>query len=245
MAKRERGGGGGGDDGGINPQGWMITFSDLLTLMLTFFVLLFSMSSLDSKALKEMTETASLAGGDGVMEAGQPERVVNTKLLKRPHALPPRMASVSEDLAQYLRMIGRGVSDERRRLLEARILEHGKQNKVEITLLPNGVEISFEEDGEGLGERRISKAARGQLRMIGDAAVDSGARVRVETMARGDDLNSWLRATRRASTISNFIKRHAGIKNERNRLGVAPSPATGGSRKVRMILEMNNIKEQR
>ena len=50
--------GGGGDDGpGIDPNGWMITFSDLLTLMLTFFVLLFSMSSLDAKSLKELTET--------------------------------------------------------------------------------------------------------------------------------------------------------------------------------------------
>ena len=48
---REDSGGDEGDDG-IDPDGWMITFSDLLTLMLTFFVLLFSMSSLDAKALK-------------------------------------------------------------------------------------------------------------------------------------------------------------------------------------------------
>ena len=75
MADKKKGGG--DEEGpGIDPQGWMITFSDLLTLMLTFFVLLFSMSSLDAKSLKEMTQSDALAGGDGVLEAGEPERAV-------------------------------------------------------------------------------------------------------------------------------------------------------------------------
>ncbi len=42
MARRNRGGGG-GDEGGS----WMDTYGDLVTLLLTFFVLLYSMSSLD------------------------------------------------------------------------------------------------------------------------------------------------------------------------------------------------------
>ncbi len=35
-------------------DGWMTTFSDMVTLLITFFVLLISMSSMDAKALKEM-----------------------------------------------------------------------------------------------------------------------------------------------------------------------------------------------
>jgi len=34
-------------------QGWLVTFGDLLTLLITFYVLLFSMASLDSRKLKE------------------------------------------------------------------------------------------------------------------------------------------------------------------------------------------------
>ncbi|MFQ5780478.1 MAG: flagellar motor protein MotB, partial [Nitrospiria bacterium] len=34
-----------GDDGGFDPNAWMATFSDLLSLLLTFFVLLFAMKS--------------------------------------------------------------------------------------------------------------------------------------------------------------------------------------------------------
>ena len=243
MADKKKGGG--DEEGpGIDPQGWMITFSDLLTLMLTFFVLLFSMSSLDAKSLKEMTQSDALAGGDGVLEAGEPERAVPIKAKDKPSVLPKKMTSVAEDVAQYLRMVGRGVSDERRRLLEQRILERGKQQKVEINFLPNGIEIAFEGDEELMTQGKISRGAQDQLRVVGDAAVDSGARVRVETVARGDDLNSWLTATQRASNISEFIRRHSGIEKKRNRLGVAPKPTDQSGRRVRMVLEMPDSKEK-
>jgi len=232
------------DGPGIDPNGWMITFSDLLTLMLTFFVLLFSMSSLDAKSLKELTQTDALAGGDGVLEAGEPEKAVPAQSKDKPSVIPKKLTSVAEDVAQYLRMVGRGVSDERRRLLEQRIMERGKQEKVEISFLPSGIEISFEEDDEMMSKGKISRGAQDQLRVVGDAAVDSGARVRVETSAKGDDLNSWLAATQRASNISEFIRRHSGITKKRNRLGVAPRPAANQSSRVRMVLEMPDSKEK-
>lgn len=47
----------------FNPLGWMVTFSDLITLLLTFFVLLISMSSMDQKSVSEAF--ALFAGGSG------------------------------------------------------------------------------------------------------------------------------------------------------------------------------------
>jgi chemotaxis protein MotB len=38
----------------VNPNMWMVTFSDLLMLLLTFFVMLLTMSSMDKKKLKEI-----------------------------------------------------------------------------------------------------------------------------------------------------------------------------------------------
>ncbi len=38
----------------MNPNAWMVTFSDLIMLLLTFFVMLLSMSSMDTRKLKEM-----------------------------------------------------------------------------------------------------------------------------------------------------------------------------------------------
>lgn len=45
----------------VDPNGWLITFSDLITLLLTFFVLLLSMSSMDRKVV---SESLTLLGGD-------------------------------------------------------------------------------------------------------------------------------------------------------------------------------------
>jgi chemotaxis protein MotB len=50
----------------IDPNGWMVTFGDLLMLLLTFFVLLLSMSAMDDLALKKMLSV--LTGAIGPLE---------------------------------------------------------------------------------------------------------------------------------------------------------------------------------
>lgn len=40
----------------IDPNGWMVTFGDLIMLLLTFFVLLITMKSMDQKVTEEMFE---------------------------------------------------------------------------------------------------------------------------------------------------------------------------------------------
>ncbi len=50
-------------------QGWLVTFGDLLTLLITFFVLLISMSSMDQKKLKDAF--GFFSGALGNLESGQ------------------------------------------------------------------------------------------------------------------------------------------------------------------------------
>jgi len=54
------------DTDSTDTQRWMVTFSDLIMLLLTFFVLLLSMSSLDAKKLKQTF--SFLTGAPGVLE---------------------------------------------------------------------------------------------------------------------------------------------------------------------------------
>lgn len=64
MARREKK----GDD--INTNGWMDTYADTITLLLTFFILLYSISAVDSEKLKELAEAlqSSLTGKQSVKE---------------------------------------------------------------------------------------------------------------------------------------------------------------------------------
>lgn len=54
----------------IRTDGWMDTFADTMTLLLTFFILLYSISAVDSEKLKELSEALqhSLTGESSVKE---------------------------------------------------------------------------------------------------------------------------------------------------------------------------------
>ncbi len=64
MARRKKK----GDD--INTNGWMDTYADTITLLLTFFILLYSISAVDSEKLKELAEALqfSLTGKQSVKQ---------------------------------------------------------------------------------------------------------------------------------------------------------------------------------
>jgi len=69
----------------IDPNAWMVTFSDLMTLLLTFFVLLLTMKSMDQKALKSMFSVFS--GAIGMFGFGEksimvPEPVLPPKFMR-------------------------------------------------------------------------------------------------------------------------------------------------------------------
>lgn len=54
----------------IKTDGWMDTFADTMTLLLTFFILLYSISAVDSEKLKELSEALqhSLTGNSSIEE---------------------------------------------------------------------------------------------------------------------------------------------------------------------------------
>lgn len=62
MARKKR------EEGGGNNAPWLNTFADLMNLLLCFFVLLFSMSSIDAKKFEEIS--ISMANSIGVLDSG-------------------------------------------------------------------------------------------------------------------------------------------------------------------------------
>ncbi len=62
--------------------GWMVTFADLMTLLLTFFVLLLSMSTLDNQRIK--LALGSLRGALGVLEGGGQPREGRVEMAQTP-----------------------------------------------------------------------------------------------------------------------------------------------------------------
>ncbi|MCL6582426.1 MAG: OmpA family protein [bacterium] len=70
----------------MDPQAWMFSFSDLLTNMLTFFVLLYSMSSMNNLAFEHYL-APSLRGALGVINRGELTSIGKPRFM--PVSLPP------------------------------------------------------------------------------------------------------------------------------------------------------------
>ncbi|VAX18618.1 Flagellar motor rotation protein MotB [hydrothermal vent metagenome] len=62
----------------VDPEMWMVTFGDLLSLLITFFVLLFSMATLDQQVLEDMF-FSSFMGGAGALSFGHGSAVKNVQ----------------------------------------------------------------------------------------------------------------------------------------------------------------------
>lgn len=64
-----------GEEEKMDPNAWMVTFADLVMLLLTFFVLLLTMSSMDAKKLKNLM--THFRASTGVLELSGAGRVYN------------------------------------------------------------------------------------------------------------------------------------------------------------------------
>jgi chemotaxis protein MotB len=110
VAKSKRGEESGGS---TDANGWMVTFSDLLTLLMTFFVMLLSMSSMDKNRLEGLS--ASLRGAVGVLESGLYSEVSAPK-------------EISHKIA-----VGKSLAFEVRNALAELKIDQGKTNDTEET----------------------------------------------------------------------------------------------------------------
>ena len=70
MARRKE------EQSGSGSPAWMATFSDLMNLLLCFFVLLFAMSSIDEDKFEELV--ASLSASFGVLDGGSTSVIEGT-----------------------------------------------------------------------------------------------------------------------------------------------------------------------
>lgn len=83
------------DDQGGGAPGWMVTYGDLMSLLLTFFVLLLSFSTISEKDFKEAM--LSLQGALGVMP-----RSISVVDPRMPNQRMPRLPKSSERVAREL-----------------------------------------------------------------------------------------------------------------------------------------------
>jgi chemotaxis protein MotB len=175
---------------------WMTTFSDMMTLLLVFFVLIVSMSEIKIKRFEEAL--TYFQGGRGVLNQ---QSVMNNTL--QTHDTPNinrRQAEQFEELNAYLR-------------------ENGLEDKVQVNLRPDGVQTVITTDSVMFdsGEAKIIEPAGTILRLLA-GVIDADIQA-VAVEGHTDSLpiqtrqypTNWELSAARAATVVRFLQRHEDV----------------------------------
>lgn len=145
-----------------NAERWLLTYADLITLLLAFFIVMYSMSQVDSKKFGAVsTALKRVLSGGGLLLKGESGTVI-----------APRESSVPTESQELKLVLGKVQAE-----LESRHLA----GKVRLSHDARGVVLSL---GESLlfesGQAELSVAAQALLDTVSDLVVVFPNEVRVE-----------------------------------------------------------------
>jgi chemotaxis protein MotB len=182
------------DDGGGSPA-WMTTFGDMMTLLLVFFVLLYSFSSMDVEKFQGFI--SALQNQLGVLDGGQtitPNPNIDAGTLGEDYAQAPQnIQQIMRELDNYIESNDLG----------DRVEVENKRKGLVISLTG---EILYE-----LGRANIRGQGREVLSMISDILIDIPNDIMIE--GHTDDLpirtdefpSNWELSTARAVNVIKFL----------------------------------------
>lgn len=184
---------GGGDDGGS--PAWMTTFGDMMTLLLVFFVLLYSFSTMDVEKFKGFI--SALQNQLGVLEGGQtitPNPNIDAGTMGEDYAQAPQnIRQIMQELNNYIESNNLG----------DRVNVENKRKGLVISLTG---EILYE-----LGRAEIREQGQEVLAMISDTLKDIPNDIMIEGHTdnlpiRTDEYPSnWELSTARAVNVIKFL----------------------------------------
>jgi chemotaxis protein MotB len=129
---------------------WLLTYADMMTLMVALFIVLFSISSVNKskfetvqKALKDAFSGRVLPGGKGIAEAGGPS--TSTKAIAPPIAnLPDPMVEATTGRTHLTSRAAKAEEadfEALKRKIDAYARTHGLSGKVSTRITPDGLAI--------------------------------------------------------------------------------------------------------
>jgi len=188
---------------------WMATFSDLLMLMLTFFVLLLTMSSLDAKKVRELARS-------GVHQ--QPSSNKDSAIEFQDKAAPPLIAGMTKALGK-LNGGDDDVKEQVKTLMKELLKVSGIAGEAWIEVRATGVQVTIAGDiAFDEGSAQLTKEARQFVEDYARVAQGAGSNVSVETYlaTQGsfeEEDAGWELALKRADTVASTIGR-SGVEGQ-------------------------------
>lgn len=113
-----------------NSDRWLITYADLITLLMIFFIVMYALSKLDAAKFEALTRSLSTALGAGAMILDSPG----------PEVVPGNPAEQIKDLVETAQL------ENLKQELEQYIDESGLTAKISVTMEERGIVLSFQDN---------------------------------------------------------------------------------------------------
>ena len=242
-----------------NHERWLITYADMITLLMAFFIMLFTMSQLDLAKFKEFQQgfasqvsgkeiNLAADGGEGVLDGSIGAQ---TELLKQAQEVLKQQET--EDLARKI---------ERERLLDVeaefvrRVHAAGLARKVDFRLEVRGLIVSIVSDDVlfDLGSADLRPDGRRVLNGLAGVLNDMPNAVAVEghtdnlPISGGQYQNNWVLSTARATSVLSYLLDHdvpaarlsaAGYADQRPLTSNATTSGRAANRRVEIVILSN------
>ncbi len=166
---------------------WMVTFSDMVTLLLTFFVLLLSMANMDQIKFNKAAD--SLAGAFGVLGSADKTSVTQPKVVS--------FSPVNDDFTSQVY-----------RRLKTKLRELKLNKKVKLVKDRGAVVLRIDEAILFTsGQQELSREAYPVLRKVAELVRPLPLNLKVEghTDDRGDELANWDLSVARSVSVLRFL----------------------------------------
>lgn len=218
------------EDGGPSAPFWMVTYSDMVTLLLTFFVMLMAMANFEEvgrvEAVLESIRLALGAGGQHQTLLGvTPDELNQPSEIEPLDELQPVMAELRESLAKH-------VSDDMVRMTRT-------QTEIRVSLSDR---VLF-----APGSDQLHPAAYSLLSSVGETLAEHPVNIRVEghTDATGKPASNWRLSALRSVAVVSTMQESGGIDGRKlEAQGFAsyrPSSPDGGDtnwdRRVELVIQ--------
>jgi chemotaxis protein MotB len=181
---------------------WLLTYSDLITLLLIFFIVLYSMSKVDAKKFEEMSKSLSIAlggsGRGGVLEQGR--------------------SLIPGDKVYKERLEMQNTEERIRRMIAAM----GLDGKISTLLSNRGLVISVKDTVLfPVGSVDLTPGAQQMMMSVANILADMPNAIRIEghtdtvPIHTARFYSNWELSTSRATNVLQFLIQKAGLPPQR------------------------------
>lgn len=189
-----------------NHERWLITYADLITLLMIFFVLMYTISSVNSKKFAQLSASMSealLGQNSGFFLGEAPGPVMVDGKAAGGKAEQTGMKQAKEQIEKY-------------------IDKEGLKGKVEVSLDERGLVISLKEALLfNIGSSDITGGARDVITKVGNILTAMPNNIRIEghtcnlPISTSHFPSNWELSTARATTVVRFLVNQVGLRPEK------------------------------